>query len=82
MFTLQLIGYYSYNLVRSLRLVLDTGIHALGWSRQRAVDYLYVNTAMSLQNCYYEIDRYITKPGGSIYHVSNTKQGKCEKCFK
>jgi len=59
----QMIGYYSNSLVRSIRLVLDTGIHVYGWSRQKAIDYLFVNSALSMQNCILQIDQYITKPG-------------------
>ncbi len=60
---LQLIGYYSMNLLRASRLVVDTGLHAFGWSKQEALDYLLDNTALSLANCEREVDRYITIPG-------------------
>jgi len=56
-------GHYSFNLVRACRLVVDTGIHALGWSREKAVDYMVENTAMSKASVESEIDRYITWPG-------------------
>ena len=44
-------------------MVVDTGMHALGWSRDQAVVYMAQNTAASLQNIEAEIDRYITWPG-------------------
>ena len=48
---------------RASRLVVDTGMHALGWSRDRAVAFMADNTAASQQNIQAEIDRYITWPG-------------------
>ena len=48
------------------RLVVDTGIHAGGWTRQRAVDYLAANTALSLHEVGTEIDRYIAWPGQAL----------------
>ena len=45
------------------RLVVDTGIHSKGWSRQKAIDYLLDNTALSKSVAEGEIDRYITWPG-------------------
>jgi uncharacterized protein (DUF885 family) len=48
---------------RSCRLVVDTGMHALGWSRQRAIDFMKVNTALSELNIEREVDRYIGWPG-------------------
>jgi len=56
-------GHYSFNLVRACRLVVDTGIHAMGWSREKAVNYMLENTAMSKDSVESEIDRYITWPG-------------------
>jgi len=63
---LQLIGHYSWNLLRGARLVVDTGIHAMGWSRQKAIDYLADNTFMSRSVCEGQIDRYITWPGQAL----------------
>ena len=56
-------GYYSANLLRASRLVVDTGIHSLGWSRSQAVEYMLNNTAFSRESIEAEVDRYITLPG-------------------
>ena len=61
-----LFGRYTYEMWRACRLVLDTGIHAMGWSRQRAIDYLAANTALSLREVRTEIDRYIGWPGQAL----------------
>lgn len=46
--------------------MVDTGIHALGWPRQEAIDYHVVNTALSLHHVTTEIDRYIRNPGQAL----------------
>jgi uncharacterized protein (DUF885 family) len=51
---------------RAGRLVVDTGMHALGWSRQQAIDYLYTNAPLSLGEITPEIDRYIGMPGQAL----------------
>ncbi len=56
-------GRLSYEMWRAARLVVDTGIHAFGWSRQRAVDFMLDNTALSPANIDAEVNRYITNPG-------------------
>ena len=62
----ELFGRYTYEMWRACRLVIDTGIHALGWSRQRALDYLAANTALSLREVETEVDRYIGWPGQAL----------------
>jgi uncharacterized protein (DUF885 family) len=59
-------GRLSYEMWRATRLVVDTGIHAFGWSRQRAVDYMVENTALSRANIEAEVNRYITNPGQAL----------------
>merc|ERR1712183_731174 len=67
-------GHYSYNLLRACRLVVDTGIHALGWTREEAVDYMEANTALSRVGVEREVDRYITWPGqATAYKVGERK---------
>ena len=56
-------GRMSLEIWRAVRLVVDTGIHTKGWSRQQAVNYMLANTGLSRQNIVAEIDRYITLPG-------------------
>jgi uncharacterized protein (DUF885 family) len=51
---------------RACRLVVDTGMHALGWSRERALKYLADNTALSNQEVRTETDRYIANPGQAL----------------
>jgi uncharacterized protein (DUF885 family) len=51
---------------RAVRLVVDTGIHAEGWSRQQALDYLLANSALGATDAAAEIDRYIAMPGQAL----------------
>ena len=59
-------GRLTYEMWRACRLVVDTGMHAQGWSRQQAINYLAKNTALSLHNVQTEIDRYISWPGQAL----------------
>jgi len=54
---------YQFEILRSARLVVDTGLHWMGWSKDKAVEYLVNNTALSLANIEFEVNRYITWPG-------------------
>jgi uncharacterized protein (DUF885 family) len=56
-------GRLSYEMWRALRLVVDTGMHAFGWTRQEAIDYMLENSALSQTNVEREVDRYIAWPG-------------------
>jgi len=59
-------GRLTYEMWRACRLVIDTGIHAKGWSRQQAINYLANNSALSLHNVTTEVDRYISWPGQAL----------------
>lgn len=59
-------GRLSYEMWRACRLVVDTGIHALGWSKQQAVDYMRNNSALSDANIDAEVNRYISWPGQAL----------------
>jgi uncharacterized protein (DUF885 family) len=50
-------------------LVVDTGLHALGWSRQQAIDYLRENTVMEATEIKAEVDRYIETPGQALAYM-------------
>ena len=67
-------GRLTYETWRAVRLVVDTGIHAFGWSRQRAIDYMLDNTALSQTEVEAEIDRYITWPAQALsYKIGEIK---------
>ncbi len=59
-------GQLTYEMWRACRLVVDTGIHALGWSREQLVDYMLKNTALSVHEVHTETDRYISWPGQAL----------------
>ncbi|NNF61234.1 MAG: DUF885 domain-containing protein [Gammaproteobacteria bacterium] len=59
-------GRLSYEMWRACRLVIDTGIHSQGWSRQQGLDYLAQNTSLSQANVRAEVDRYISWPGQAL----------------
>ena len=67
-------GQLTYSMWRACRLVVDTGMHAFGWSREEAVKYMAENTALSLHEVNTEIDRYISWPGQALaYKVGELK---------
>jgi len=59
-------GMLSFDAWRACRLVVDTGIHAMGWSRQQAIDFMVDNTVLARNNIENEVDRYITWPGQAL----------------
>ena len=59
-------GRLTYEMWRACRLVVDTGLHAMGWTRAEAIDYLEGHTALSTHEVRTEIDRYISWPGQAL----------------
>lgn len=67
-------GRLSYEMWRATRLVVDTGLHSKGWSKQQAVDYMQDNTALTAANVDAEVNRYLTWPGQALaYKVGELK---------
>ena len=60
------IGMLSYDAWRGCRLVVDTGMHAMGWTRQQAIDYMVDNSCLAENNIVNEVDRYLTWPGQAL----------------
>lgn len=77
-------GRLTYEMWRACRLVVDTGIHTKGWTRQQAIDYLASHTALPLHEVETETDRYISWPGQALaYKIGELKirelRAKAEK---
>jgi len=69
-----LFGRLSMEICRACRLVVDTGIHALGWTREQAIDFMMQNSALSFHNVEAEVNRYITWPGQACaYKIGEIK---------
>jgi len=62
-------GMFSADSMRACRLVVDTGLHALGWSRQQAVDYMLANSPLTEGVCRPEVDRYLVYPGQATSYM-------------
>ena len=67
---LQRIGMLSADAWRATRLVVDTGMHAMGWSRQQALDYMLANTPIARIDAEAEIDRYIAYAGQALCYMT------------
>ena len=59
-------GVLSFDAWRACRLVVDTGLHAMGWSRARAIEFMLAHTALAENNIVNEVDRYIAMPGQAL----------------
>ena len=67
-------GQLTYEMWRAIRLVVDTGMHALGWSRQQAIDFFKENAGKSEHDIVVEVDRYIVWPGQALaYKIGELK---------
>ena len=62
----QLYGHYDYEMLRAMRLVVDTGMHTKGWTREQAIDYMLANSAMSRTDVVAEVERYIAVPAQAL----------------
>jgi uncharacterized protein (DUF885 family) len=70
----QRLGMLSFDALRACRLVVDTGMHHLGWSRSRAADFMWQHTATTRANVRNEIDRYITWPGQALAYMVGRRE--------
>jgi uncharacterized protein (DUF885 family) len=67
-------GQLTFDMWRACRLVIDTGIHTQGWSRQQAIDYLMANAGKDEHDATVEVDRYIASPGQALaYKIGQIK---------
>lgn len=67
-------GQLTFEMWRACRLVVDTGMHAKGWTRQQAIDFMAKNTSLALVDIQNEIDRYISWPGQALgYKVGDIR---------
>jgi uncharacterized protein (DUF885 family) len=68
------LGMLSFDAWRASRLVVDTGLHALGWSREQAIQFMLEHTALSRTNIENEVDRYITWPGQALAYKTGQRE--------
>ena len=71
---LQRLGMLSFDALRACRLVVDTGMHHYGWSRAKAADFMWSNTATTQANVRNEIDRYIGWPGQALAYLVGRRE--------
>ncbi len=68
------LGMLSFDALRACRLVVDTGMHHLGWPREQAVDFMWAHTATTRENVANEIDRYIGWPGQALAYMVGRRE--------
>jgi uncharacterized protein (DUF885 family) len=68
------LGMMSFDALRASRLVVDTGMHAFGWTRQHAIDYLHASTAVPWDTVTREVDRYINWPGQALAYMTGREE--------
>jgi uncharacterized protein (DUF885 family) len=67
-------GMLSFDSWRAGRLVVDTGMHALGWSKQEAIDFLKQNSPLAPNNIENEVERYIGMPGQALAYMIGRRE--------
>ena len=71
-----------FSIIRSSRLVVDTGIHRFGWTKENAVKFITANTAYSTAAAEFEVDRYISMPGhATCYKIGEREIHRLRKKF-
>jgi uncharacterized protein (DUF885 family) len=68
------LGMLSFDALRACRLVVDTGMHERGWSRQQAAQFMWDNTASTPANIRNEVDRYIAWPGQALAYMIGRRE--------
>ena len=68
------LGMLSFRALRACRLVVDTGIHHYGWSRERAIRFMWENTATTIEHVTSEVDRYIAWPGQALAYMIGRRE--------
>src|SRR5665213_3362503 len=74
-------GQLTYEMWRAIRLVVDTGIHSEGWSRQQAIDYFMANSAKTQNDITVEVDRYIVAPGQALAYKTGELEIKALRAY-
>jgi uncharacterized protein (DUF885 family) len=68
------LGMLSFRALRACRLVVDTGIHEFGWSRERAIEFMWQHTATTRSHVTNEVDRYIAWPGQALAYMIGSRE--------